>query len=240
MTDNTQPEALDLADWLEAVGGGPSAKRCAALLREQHARITALESQLAQRFDAADVATVSAQGFRDGVASVSAGSEPVANNRPSLEEVFRRLSDSAYCNYIEQIGRDACLGWEHKAAHGKFGEAELKGHTRAGEMLGRHKAFAEAANALRGSDAPLTYPSPPEGMAGWRPTPEMRTVVAVAVTMLYDTHPEDVLRVFDLCELEKISIITVPLGSQRVEDIYRSAWDHLTAQPLASEAKEPK
>ena len=54
MTDNTQPEALDLADWLEAVGGGPSAKRCAALLREQHTRITELESQLAQRFDAAD------------------------------------------------------------------------------------------------------------------------------------------------------------------------------------------
>ena len=63
MTDNTQPEALDLADWLEAVGGGPSAKRCAALLREQ-------------RFDAADMATAAAQGFRDGVASVSAGSEP--------------------------------------------------------------------------------------------------------------------------------------------------------------------
>ena len=66
-----QPEALDLADWLEAVGGGPSAKRCAALLREQHARITELESQLAQRFDAADMATASAQGFRDGVASVN-------------------------------------------------------------------------------------------------------------------------------------------------------------------------
>ena len=45
--DNTQPEALDLANWLEAVGGGPSAKRCAALLREQHARITDLEAQLA-------------------------------------------------------------------------------------------------------------------------------------------------------------------------------------------------
>ena len=64
-----QPEALDLADWLEAVGGGPSAKRCAALLREQHARITELESQLAQRFDAADMATASAQGFRDGAAA---------------------------------------------------------------------------------------------------------------------------------------------------------------------------
>ena len=40
--------------------------------------ITELESQLAQRFDAADMATASAQGFRNGVASVSAGSEPVA------------------------------------------------------------------------------------------------------------------------------------------------------------------
>jgi hypothetical protein len=163
-----QTEALSLADWLDAVGnGGISTTKAAAELRRQHTRITELESQLAQRFDAADMATAAAQGFRDGVASVSAGSEPVTNNRPSLEEVFRRLSDRAYCNYIEQIGRDACLGWEHKAAHGKFGEAELKGHTVAGEMLGRHKAFAEAANALRGSGALLTYPShPQEGMAG--------------------------------------------------------------------------
>jgi hypothetical protein len=166
-----QTEALSLADWLDAVGnGGISTTKAAAELRRQHTRITELESQLAQRFDAADMATAAAQGFRDGVASVSAGSEPVTNNRPSLEEVFRRLSDRAYCNYIEQIGRDACLGWEHKAAHGKFGEAELKGHTVAGEMLGRHKAFAEAANALRGSGALLTYPShPQEGMAGWMP-----------------------------------------------------------------------
>ena len=33
------------------------------------ARITELESQLAQRFDAADMATAAAQGFRDGVAA---------------------------------------------------------------------------------------------------------------------------------------------------------------------------
>ena len=160
-----QPEALRLAEMLTAdewpghVTLVSYAQECVTELRSQHARITELESQLAQRFDAADMATAAAQGFRDGVASVSAGSEPVTNNRPSLESVFRGLSDRAYCNYIEQMGRDACLGWEHKAAHGKFGEAELKGHTVAGEMLGRHKAFAEAANALRGSDAPLIMPS---------------------------------------------------------------------------------
>ena len=39
-----------------------------AMVARQHARITELESQLAQRFDAADMATASAQGFRDGVA----------------------------------------------------------------------------------------------------------------------------------------------------------------------------
>ena len=100
MTDNTKPEALDLADWLEAVGGGPSAKRCAALLREQHTRITELESQLAQRFDAADMATAAAQGFRDGVASVSAGSEPVAS-------CAIRLLVAA--DLITQAGADAAL-----------------------------------------------------------------------------------------------------------------------------------
>jgi hypothetical protein len=164
----TQPEALRLAeilegdycpDWFYEQG----VDEVSAELRRQHARITELESQLAQRFDAADMATAAAQGFRDGAASV-------VNHRPSLSAIFQGLSDRAYCNYIEQMRRDVCLGWEHKAAHGKFGEAELKGHTVAGEMLGRHKAFAEAANALRGSDAPLTYPSPPAGMVGgWMP-----------------------------------------------------------------------
>ena len=43
------------------------------------ARITELESQLAQRFDAADVATAAAHGFRDGVASVSTGSASMAS-----------------------------------------------------------------------------------------------------------------------------------------------------------------
>ena len=55
-----------------------NAYKAMKMIRTQQARITELESQLAQRFDAADVATASAQGFRDGVASVSAGSEPVA------------------------------------------------------------------------------------------------------------------------------------------------------------------
>ena len=78
MDTKQQPEALRLAeilegdycpDWLYECG----VDEVSAELRAQQARITELESQLAQRFDAADMATAAAQGFRDGVASVSAG-----------------------------------------------------------------------------------------------------------------------------------------------------------------------
>ena len=193
MTDKQQPDALQCAADLEYSIPRHriqdafilNAYKALKMVRTQHARITELEAQLAQRFDAADMATAAAQGFRDGVASLSltaAGQEPVA------------------------------WLYEHK-------------------LLGTKQAFTtEPPPGLKEKCTPLySHTSPPEGMAGWRPISEMRAVVAVAVTMLYDTHPEDVLRVFDLCELEKISIITVLLGSQRVEDIYRSAWDHLTA-----------
>lgn len=75
-----QPDALRLANVCSNLTRySMDAHLIAAELRRQHARITELESQLAQRFDAADVATASAQGFRDGVASVSAGSESMAS-----------------------------------------------------------------------------------------------------------------------------------------------------------------
>ena len=85
MGKKQQPEALRLAEMLKAdewpghVTIVSYAQECVAGLLTQHARITELESQLAQRFDAADMATASAQGFRDGVASVRAGGEPVAS-----------------------------------------------------------------------------------------------------------------------------------------------------------------
>ena len=89
-----QPEALaqECADYATSLRSGanvanlkgraPSVSflRAADLFERAASRITELESQLAQRFDAADMATAAAQGFMDGVASVaaSAESEPVA------------------------------------------------------------------------------------------------------------------------------------------------------------------
>ena len=72
-----QPEALRLAEileggyslaWLYERGG----YEVSAELRRQHARITELESQLAQRFGAADMATAAADGFRSAAAAMVA------------------------------------------------------------------------------------------------------------------------------------------------------------------------
>ena len=71
MGTKQQPLALMLADRLhheQPMVLRIDAEHAGEELLRQHARITALESQLAQRFDAADMATASAQGFRDGAA----------------------------------------------------------------------------------------------------------------------------------------------------------------------------
>lgn len=86
MDKKQQPEALRLANVCSNLTRySMDAHLIAAELRRQHARITELESQLAQRFAAADMATAAAQGFRDGVASVSAGSEPAPVPPPECE-----------------------------------------------------------------------------------------------------------------------------------------------------------
>lgn len=76
--------------------------------------------------------------------------EAYANERvrEALEEL-KGLADRAYCLYIENLRTPECLGWEHKVKTGKFGDMELKAHTKAAEFLGRHRAFSEAADAIR-------------------------------------------------------------------------------------------
>lgn len=69
----------------------------------------------------------------------------------ALTDVLERMrarADNAYCDYIGQLRRDECLGWEIKVERGKFGEEELKAHCAAAEKLGRHRALHEAANML--------------------------------------------------------------------------------------------
>ena len=108
-----QPEALDLADWLEAVGGGLSAKRCAALPREQHARIAELEAQLSSSgFTAADMASAAAQGFRDGVASISANAESEPVYQARYQKGFWQDSSRERCEYLQNPENTCAEDWE--------------------------------------------------------------------------------------------------------------------------------
>lgn len=61
---------------------------------------------------------------------------------------MRRKADMAYCDYIRKMQSPECLGWEAKVNTGKFGSEELRAHVAAGELLSRHRALHEAAEAL--------------------------------------------------------------------------------------------
>lgn len=50
-------------------------------------------------------------------------------------------------------------------------------------------------------------------------------VSCVGITMLYDTHRDDVLAAFTIAELEGVTRHTEPLRAQTVEAIYRGGFD---------------
>ena len=172
-----QPEALRLADELcEAIAEYPEPTaleaQAAAELRRQHARITELEAQLAQRFDAADMVTAAAQGFRDGVSSVRAGSEPVAKGLSDPIDALRWGANVA--ETLLSIGRaigfgraQQILGEQWEAAHDCAPRGQM------GVTVGKcnpPKLWTQRSQDAyrRGwNDYAAAHPSPPEGMAGW-------------------------------------------------------------------------
>jgi hypothetical protein len=52
-----------------------------------------------------------------------------------------------------------------------------------------------------------------------------KNAVYVAITMLFDSHRDDVARTFSIAELQRIADHTDALGSEQVENIYRAAFD---------------
>lgn len=71
-----------------------------------------------------------------------------SNSTVGQLSALREAADRAYCDYIDQMRKPECLGYEQKLKEGSFGKAELDAHVRAGELLGRHRALSEAVQAL--------------------------------------------------------------------------------------------
>ena len=96
------------------------------MVRTQQARITALESQLAQRFDAADVATASAQGFRDGVAKGQQAMWRHIETAPkdgSYLLLWEQYSDAPFVGYWS--GGSWSVSHEHVDAEGGWDGANV-------------------------------------------------------------------------------------------------------------------
>lgn len=89
--------------------------------------------------------------FEHGFVDAAIHATRLQTDRPAIDQLvksFRAIGDQMYCDYINQMRRDVCLGWESKVHSRKFTAAELEGHTKAAEFLGRHRAFHDAASAL--------------------------------------------------------------------------------------------
>ena len=90
------------------------------------ARITELESQLAQRFDAADVATAAAQGFRDGVAKGQQAMWRHIETAPkdgSYLLLWEQYSDAPFVGYWS--GGSWSVSHEHVDAEGGWDGANV-------------------------------------------------------------------------------------------------------------------
>jgi hypothetical protein len=57
-------------------------------------------------------------------------------------------SENAYCEMISVARKDESLGWQAKVDRGEFGHNELTAHCRGAELLGRHRALAEACREI--------------------------------------------------------------------------------------------
>lgn len=174
MTDNTQPEALRLAELLNADEWPGSmtlvsyARACAAELRRQHARIAELEAQLSSScFSAADMATAESRGFRDGVASVAASAPaPSAHIKEpyTLAEIKAKIASNDYG--AELLLQHAMLHLDRLAASAGSEPVALIEHMLGGSI--QYRPLADTAYRLpMGVEFKLyTHPSPPEGMVG--------------------------------------------------------------------------
>jgi hypothetical protein len=108
-----QPEALRLANILRGIDArslfaNEKLSAASAALENQHARITELESQLAQRFDAADMATAAAQGFRVGAAK---------EQQEGWQPIETAPKDSSYVLLAGKHRKDIASGYWLQSAY---------------------------------------------------------------------------------------------------------------------------
>ena len=239
MTDKKQPEALRLADeaWnfdCSEYRGVRSANAammgklqdCADMIRKLHTENTALQ----QGYAAARLEIESLQ------ARIKAMAEEHAD-----ELMVAHLD-------VRMLGRSTEPTVEYPLLPEHVGKVEVS-TTLENSGLRRHKASpaytpdqrrAYVDRAVR-AEQPATAQQPDTAYAELPDADRdyMRKVVAVAVTMLFDGYKEDVMRVFSTGELSEFVTITAAMRVEKVEDIYRRAWDLLSLPASASHGQAP-
>ena len=216
MTDSTQPEALRLADELDAVpetGADPQTiQDAAAELRRQHAESEMRRTALLDEMQKAA--------------------------RQHAENETLRAKIKAYEDLDEAASDVQLLRMGYAAARLEIESLQARIKTmaeeHADELMVAHLDGMRAAQPAGAQQPGAAYAALPDADRDY-----MRKVVAVAVTMLFDGYKEDVMRVFSTGELSEFVTITAAMRVEKVEDIYRRAWDLLSLPASASHGQAP-
>lgn len=87
------------------------------------------------------------------------------------------------------------------------------------------KALLDSDEALREAIAQPTESKDADSRDALLLRNTLANVVSVAITMLFDSHREDVMREFSVAELTTVSKLSEGLGGTQVEAIYRKGFD---------------
>lgn len=72
-------------------------------------------------------------------------------------------ADRKYCQYIDYLSRDECLGEEAKLKDGTFGKKNIEARVYAGELFGAHVALCDVGRELREAFRPYLAAGQKEG-----------------------------------------------------------------------------
>jgi hypothetical protein len=70
-------------------------------------------------------------------------------------DLLAEFAERTYCQYIEQMRKDECLGADKKIELGKFGRTELDAHCRGAYFLGMHRAYSKARQVAKHAPLPI-------------------------------------------------------------------------------------
>ena len=111
---------------------------------ELRASLKAAEQTIAALKSALDSKQHICEMLAQDVEKAEAANAALAEQVERMRAALKAKADRAYCDSLKQAKTVLCLGTDYKLAHGVFTVANLAAHAKSDELMGKHRAYADA------------------------------------------------------------------------------------------------